>query len=225
VVLAFAYCATMFLYAVPAGIFIGRNRLVMIAALTMGGTLLRVGYGFVLGWTSPDGFGALASSGLGMATVTLIAVVLLPRAQRHQPARIVQAVQPDTNPQHLRGRLSLTGEGAVGSLLSAALWGAWSLPLLFARHYLPAADAGVFAASQLIVSTILLFTSSLATAFYPAIVRSRARSHVIAGLAGTVGLALLCSAGAAVLGPPSSAISTGRASAAAGPCCSPSACR
>ncbi len=198
VLLALAYCSTMFAYAVPAGIFIGRNRLVVIAALTMAGTCLRIGYGFLLGWTSPDGLGALASSALAMATVTAVAVLLLPRARCHV-ARTANSLKKVSAP--LRGRLSLTGEGAVGSVLSAALWGAWSLPLLFARHNLPADDAGVFAAGQLVLSTVLLLTSGLATAFYPAIVRSRSRRHVLAGLGGTLALSLICVAAATLIGP------------------------
>ncbi len=56
------------------------------------------------------------------------------------------------------------------------MWGAWSLPLLFARHYLPTSQSGAFAAAQLIVSTTLLVTSALATAYYPAIVRYPSRA-------------------------------------------------
>jgi poly-beta-1,6-N-acetyl-D-glucosamine synthase len=199
VALTFTYCAMLIAYAVPAGILIGRRRVGTFALLTAATTVLRLLYGTALGWGSTDGTGPLASSALAAATATALGILVLVLPGRGVVHGRVAGVAGAT--ASLRSRVSLAAEGAAGGVLSSLLWGAWTVPLLFARHYLRADSAGDLAAAHLMVSGILFLTAGLATAFYPSIVRSRRVRDALVGLFATAGLAGLAALGATVLGP------------------------
>src|SRR5207302_853968 len=87
-------------------------------------------------------------------------------------------------------------DGIVGAVLATSIWATWSLPMVFARHDLRPSEASDLSAAQLVAGGVILVTGSVVTAFFPSIVRGRARGTVLTGLLATVGLAL---AGAAVL--------------------------
>lgn len=194
VLLALAYCGALIMYAVAAGVLIGRRRIQLFAILTASTTALRLAFGFLLGWGSTDGVGPLASSALAVATATLVAVVLGVRIPI--PAGVVASSM-----KSIQTRVGLAAEGATGAILSSLLWASWTVPLLFARHFLSAGPAGDFASAQLILGSILFLTAGLATGFYPTIVRSQRVRFAVIGLAATIVVAALAALAAVLIGP------------------------
>ncbi len=188
-----AFCATLILYAIPAGILVGRRRIPVFGVLTWCAAVLRVLCGFLFGWGTSDGRGALAASALA----TLVAVLLAAAAVVALPEK--QAVTRTRSPRS--ARISLTVEAAAGAALSAVLWAVWTLPVILARHFLPASAAGDFAAVQLMTGAVLFLTAGLATGFYPSIVRSEGTRALRIGLFATAGLSASATLVATVVGP------------------------
>jgi len=77
---------------------------------------------------------------------------------------------------------SIGTSSLLGMVLTAGSWMAWSLPLFFARHYLPANATGSFAAATNVASSIIFLTGPIVTTFFPTIARKLSRNAAIAGL-------------------------------------------
>jgi biofilm PGA synthesis N-glycosyltransferase PgaC len=193
VVLAIGYFAAPIAYAVPAGIIVGKGRMVLFAGLTTLSVVFRISFGLLFGGISVNPTAVVGASLLALVGVGVVACWVLLR----KPAPSASA---DVATDH-KTRGALAGDSMTASILSAALWGTWTVALLSARHFLPTADAGNFASVQLMATVILFVTAGLATAFYPHIARGRRLSLVALSMGGTLGIALGCALGAAVLGP------------------------
>jgi O-antigen/teichoic acid export membrane protein len=193
VVLAIAYFAAPVAYAVPAGILVGRGRTVLFAGLTTLSVLFRISLGSLFGGISVDPTAVIGASLLAIVAVGVVACWVLLR--EHPP----NAGSGGVTGHATRG--ALAGDSMTASILSAALWGTWTVALLSARHFLPTADAGNFASVQLMATVILFVTAGLATAFYPHIARGRRTSLVALSVGGTFAIAVCCALGATVLGP------------------------
>jgi poly-beta-1,6-N-acetyl-D-glucosamine synthase len=193
VVLAIGYFAAPIAYAVPAGILVGKGRMVLFAGLTTLGVVFRVSLGSLFGGISVDPTAVVGASLLALVAVGVVACWVLLRG----PA---PSAGSEVAPEHAT-RGALASDSMTASILSAALWGMWTVALLSARHFLPTTDAGNFASVQLMSTVILFVTAGLATAFYPHIARGRRPSLVALSMGGTLGVAVGCALGAAFLGP------------------------
>ena len=193
VVLAIGYFAAPIAYAVPAGILVGKGRMVLFAGLTTLGVVFRISLGSLFGGISVDPTAVVGASLLAIVSVGVVACWVLLRGSAPSTGTEVAGDRPR--------RGALAGDSMTASILSAALWGTWTVALLSARHFLPTADAGNFASVQLMSTVILFVTAGLATAFYPHIARGRRLSLVALSMGGTLAIALTCAVGAAVLGP------------------------
>jgi poly-beta-1,6-N-acetyl-D-glucosamine synthase len=178
---------------VPAGILLGKGRMVLFASLTSLSVLFRLLFGSLVGGISVDPTAVVGASLLAMVAVGVVAAWVL----LWGPAR--SAGSELATDHATRG--ALAGDSMTASILSAALWGTWTVAMLSARHFLPNADAGNFASVHLMATVILFVTAGLSTAFYPHIARGRRISLVTLSMGGTLGIAVGCALGSAVLGP------------------------
>ena len=193
VALAIGYFAAPIAYAVPAGILVGKGRVALFAGLTTLSVVFRILFGSFFGGISVGPTAVVGASLLAIVAVGVVACWFLLRGAAPGAASEFAADRAT--------RGALAGDSMTASILSAALWGTWTVALLSARHFLPTADAGNFASVQLMATVILFVTAGLATAFYPHIARGRRLSLVALSVGGTFGIAVCCALGAGVLGP------------------------
>jgi O-antigen/teichoic acid export membrane protein len=179
--------------ALPSGILLAQKRFVLITALHVGAVMLRIGVGAVLARLMEPTTGSVLATLIPIAVVSLLTFAVVQRESRDH----VVVPQPSLEVTST----AVGAEGAVSALYSAALWGLWSLPMVFARHDVAASVSGRFAAAQLVASGVLFLAAPLAMAFYPAIARHRDRRVVRSGLAVTGLVAGGSVLGLAVLGP------------------------
>ena len=175
--------ATCVAGAALTGLLIGLRRFRVIAGVVIGSALLRLGLGFLVGHGRDVVTGSILASTLPLvAGVLFYLVVLLHWPRSPDISRLaIRKVEP----------VELQRTGIVGALIAGAMWTIWGVPVLFARHALSPAEAGDFAASQLLAGGIIWVTAPLVTAFYPTIVRHRYKSPIAIGAIGTLGIALL----------------------------------
>lgn len=189
VLLVAALAASGILGAAVSGLLVGLRRFRVIAALGVGAAVLRLALGFLVGHGQGAVLLSLVASLAAVVATFAGGLAFLTLILGRRPATTLQLGPPvDAGPA---GRTGFTG-----SLIAAALWAAWGLPVLYARHVLSAGAAGDFAATQLVAGALIWGTAPIVTAFFPTIARHRARSAVIFGELATFGVALV---GAVVL--------------------------
>jgi O-antigen/teichoic acid export membrane protein len=179
-------------FAVPQGILVGRRNFAAVAIVNVASVGCRYLFLGLMGWKSPDGITAITSlmfSLLAMVGLAIAAAAVLPR---RGPAA------PRSEAPSGRG---LASEGATGAVLATGLWIAWMLPLVFARHFLPAARSGDFTVVQLLVGAILYTTTPIVTVFYPTIARHRRRRDIERAFTAIAGLCVALVLVESALGP------------------------
>jgi len=187
----FLFCAVM-IGAAATGILVGRGLFPVIIVLQLVAAFLRLGGGALLGRGQGAVTGAIAASVIPAVVVSCVGLLVAIRARPREGAVAVPAAD----------RLkSVTGEGVSRALLAACLLGAWSLPLAFARHYLGAAQAGNFAAAQLLASGLVFAGATLVQLVYPSVARRPGRDRVVAGVGATLALCMGSAAALAFAGP------------------------
>jgi O-antigen/teichoic acid export membrane protein len=191
VLLAGLLFAVVILAAIPAGLLIGQRRFPAIAWLGIVAVAVRLGGGTVVGRTGDTVSAALIASLIPIVLVSVATLVVSLRGSTTVHATSANA--PSS--------AGLAVDAAAGALLSAGLWGIWSLPLLAVRHDLPAVDAGIFAALQLVVGGSLFLTGPIVTVFHPTIARTRQPRTIVAGGVATLAVAAAASLALIAIGP------------------------
>lgn len=181
--------------AAVSGLLVGLRHFRAIAALGVGSALVRLALGFLVGHGQGAVILSLVASLAAVATTFVGGLVFLVVVLGG--ARALTSVPKGVRKSGPAGR-----PGVTGSLIAAALWAAWGLPVLFARHVLSSAAAGDFAATQLVAGALVWGTAPIVTAFFPTLARHRSGSAVIAGELATAGTALLGAAVLTFIGPP-----------------------
>jgi len=171
------------------GVLVGLGRFTQMAALSVAGVAFRVPAGYLLARGDHVVSGALAASLLTFAGMGVAATWLALRGHANS-----------SKPVEIRPR-RVGVDGVTGALLAGLIWGAWSLPLLAARHFLVAADSGNLAAAHLMAGGVVYITAPVLTAFFPSLVRAATGRTLAVGLVVTIGLALGASIGVVAIGP------------------------
>jgi len=180
--------------AVPIGILVGTRSFVLIACANLAMVVLRIALGVPLMRVLEPTSGAVLAS---ILPVIVVAGALgLRLAADHRPDGSLLPIQ--------RSSAGVGSESVAGAAYAAVLWGLWILPLLLARHHMRGETAGRFAAAQALVSGLLFLSSSVTTAFFPAIAARSSRRLVLAGLAttaavGATGVVLIGALGPTVI--------------------------
>ena len=197
VLMAVGTVAAMLAGSLASGVLLGHGHFRLIAALTLGNAIVRLLLGAALPRILEATDAALLATLIPVALVNAIAILLVLRLQR--PARPSPA-PPDPLIERDIGK-HLSRESFGGAVGSMALWAVWVVPLVMATHDLARVESGRFAAAQVLASAILLVVAPVTTAFFPTIARHRDRNAMLVGAVATAGLALVCAAGLALLGP------------------------
>lgn len=193
VLIAIALFSTIVLSAGPGGILLGLRRFGVIASFQAGSAALRLILGSILTRGPGAAAGALVASLIPpflLAAGMFATVYALPRSGAVPPLPLAEA-----------SATKLGEETITGAILAGAVWGTWILPQVFARHYLGAREAGIFAASQVLATGVLYLTGPFTQAFFPTIARRPSRQTVLAGLGGNAAIGLLLAAAMGVGGP------------------------
>ncbi|HEV8064371.1 MAG TPA: glycosyltransferase [Acidimicrobiales bacterium] len=185
------YFVVTIVSALPIGVLMAQRRFGVLATTTAVGSAARFLFAVLMGIHNNSEVVALMSS--TYATVLIAgmntAVVVFRRipgevgTYRHEPRGAVRA------------------EGTRLAILGACLWATWLFSLTFARHYLTAAAAGHFSVASISGSSLLYLAAPIATAYFPAILRSRSKRAALAGLMATAVVALVGAGGLALFGP------------------------
>lgn len=177
--------AVVIVTAVPTGVLIGQRRFGAVALLMALPAVVRLALVFPLGRMHDVVLGALLASAVPLLAALIAAWVLVYRAG----TRADTAAASDRAIDASAGQ-GIVSDGIVGAVLATTIWATWSLPLLFGRHDLRPSEASDLSAAQLVAGGVVFVTGSVVTAFFPSIVRGRARGTVLTGLLATVTLAL-----------------------------------
>lgn len=180
--------------AAVSGLLVGLQRFRVIAGLGVGAAVLRLGLGFFVGRGPSAVSLSLTVSLIGLLASFLAGLLLLTvgrQATRPRPSGAKAAEAPG----------SARSAGLLGAVIAGALWTAWGLPVLFARHLLAPAAAGDFAATQLLAGALIWGTAPLVTAFFPTIARFPTRQAFVYGELATLVLALVGAALLTAVGP------------------------
>jgi len=185
------FCAVM-VNAVATGILVGRGFFPLVVGLQFLTAIARLGGGAGLA-RGPDPItGAMVASAIPVLAVGGVSFLLATRARHRLAApRLSKA-------DRLK---SVTGEGVSRAFLAACLWAVWSLPLAFVRHDLGPAQAGSFAAAQLLTGGLIFATAMVAQFVYPSVQRRPAPRPVLLGFAATAGIAASAGTVLVVVGP------------------------
>jgi arabinofuranan 3-O-arabinosyltransferase len=181
------------------GMLVGRQRFWVLSAVNLGATAIRLLAALVL----VNGPASALTGGLLATLAGTVSIGALCLVAVH--STLGEAHRTRT-PSESIDAMRLTGDGLIGAALAIAVYGVWSVPLLVARHSLPAAVAGSMASAQLLASGILFLTSPITTAYLPAVARRPSLRLIGAGflqtllVAGAAGLALVV-AGPHVIAP------------------------
>lgn len=176
--------------AAAFGLLTGLRLFRLLAAITIGGALLRLGLGWAAGGFAYPVEGALAASALAALAVV---------GASYQCVRRV--LSPGPGPAQRPTSVRLGVNGLKGAAVAGLLWGVWGVQLLAARHALSTSGAGDYAAYQVVVGGIIWVTAPLVTAFYPTLSRRGQWPAVLIGILGTMVLALVGVALLALAGP------------------------
>ncbi len=190
VLFALAFALSLVVFGIPAGLFIGRRKFGLFALYSLLFFGLRFTLAAWLGWGRGAGRAALEATFIAMATTVLIAIAVV---MRWHPA--------DDTPRAVSRPVSIVKDSGYGALLSALLWTCWSLPVLFARHFLTPNRASSFGAAQLLVGGMLFLATPFLSALYPTIVQHRRSRDVQLGIVATLCVGLLGTVVATVGGP------------------------
>lgn len=180
--------------AAVSGLLVGLQRFRVIAGLGVGAAVLRLGLGFFVGRGPSAVPLSLTVSLIGLLVSFLAGLLLLTlgrRATRPRPS--------GAKADEAAG--SARSAGLLGAVIAGALWTAWGLPVLFARHLLASAAAGDFAATQLLAGALIWGTAPLVTAFFPTIAKFPTRQAFLYGELATLVLALIGAALLTAVGP------------------------
>ena len=190
-VTAVVLIAVVIVSAVPMGILIGQRRFGAVALLMAVPAMVRLALIVPLGHMRDIVLGALVASAVPLLAMLTAALVIVGRTRNGDGTEpgAVRVVDTATGQ-------GIVSDGVVGAVLATTIWATWSLPMVFGRHALQPSEASNLSAAQLIAGGVILVTGSVVTAFFPSIVRGRARGTVLIGFLATIGLAL---AGDAVL--------------------------
>ncbi len=185
--------------AAPGGLLIGVRRFSILASFSVLAAIVRMTLGATLTHGSPVA-GSMLASLLPPAAIGVMsaAIVLRSTAVNHGLAVSSPAESERQEPEH--GRY-VFGQGLIGALLAAGLWGLWSMPLVLARHELTGVASGDFAAAQVLTSGILFLVTPCITAFFPSVVSHPERRVILTGLGVISAVAILSAVGVAVVGP------------------------
>ena len=185
--------------AAPGGLLIGARRFAILAGFSVFAAILRMALGATLTHGSPVAGSMLASllppAAVGLMSTTI--VLRSTRVNRQSPEPL--SLEPETSEPEQRGYVA--GQGLIGALLAAGLWGLWSMPLVLARHALSSGASGDFAAAQVLTSGILFLVSPCITAFFPSVVRHPDRRVILTGLGVITAIAVVSAVGVVVVGP------------------------
>ena len=186
--------------AVPGGLLIGARRFAILAGFSVFAAILRLALGATLTHGSPVA-GSMLASLLPPAAIGLMSTAVVLRSTRvnRQSPEPLSPAPESPKPEH-RGYVA--GQGLIGALLAAGLWGLWSMPLVLARHALSSGASGDFAAAQVLTSGLLFLVSACITAFYPSVVRHPDRRVILTGLGVIGALAFASAVAVVVVGPP-----------------------
>lgn len=181
------------LSAVPGGVLIGRQSYVVLAAVGVITPMIRVPMGALLA-RGPDPLdGALLGSVLPLVAAWIATMLFALRS-----IDASEAVVDETHAATAR----IGWEGSAGAIVAASIWGIWTAPTVFGRHWLPAVSAGDLAAAQALASGAIYMSASVLTAFFPAVVRTRDVNAVLIGLVATVAIVVSTTGATFLLGRP-----------------------
>jgi hypothetical protein len=185
------YFAITIASAVPVGVLMSQRRFGILAITTGFSSVVRVGLAIAIGLRHDPTVVALVTSSIA----TFVAAAL------NSAAILLTKKSVDWTPHRQEPRGAVRSEGVRLALLTACLWSAWLLPISFARHFLPGQTAGRFSVGSLAGTSLLYLASPVATAYFPALVRSRSRKVALMGLLLTAGVAAVGAVGLFLLGP------------------------
>lgn len=191
VTLTVAYSLLMVAAGLPAGILIGRRCFRAYAASVVASVVVRIGAGALLAklWSGVDG--ALLASIIGAGV--FLAALAVSAGQAGPLPHLSGAGRP---PAKVR-----FGDSVPGSVLAGLLWLQWTLPLIMARHVLPAGIVGDFGAANLFAGGIIMLAGPLTTVLFSSLVRSTGQRIFAVGLAATALLSALLGIALVALGP------------------------
>lgn len=170
-----------------AGLLQGEERWPAFAATFASFGLARLGLGLVGVLLWPHPLGAMA----GVAAGAVVPAVVAARATRTRgPAHAAEATD---------GR-DIVGEAVHGSHTLLAFFALSSVDVIASRTFLPAHEAGLYAAGTILVKAVLFLPFIITVLVFPALARrgGRGRLHLL-GLAGVLAVGAVVAAGVAVL--------------------------
>jgi len=185
------YFGATIVSAVPVGVLMAQQRFGIIAASVALSVVLRVGLALVLGLSTDATVIALMTS----AIATIGALIF------NASAIVFGGTLASTLKYRQEPRGAVRSEGIRLAFLGGCLWSTWLLPISFARHYLSGTRAGHFSVGHLAGSSLLFLAAPVATAYFPAIVRSHSRRPAATGLFLTAAVGLVGALGLGLLGP------------------------
>lgn len=170
------FCAGMIALGAPLGVLLGSGRYGVIAVLTVTTAAVRLALEPLLASVGSVLTAALVASVLSVALTLGVACMVVVRSPANAMA---------TRASRVRERLG--AESVAGSLLAAALFALWAVPVTLARHDNPGPTVGAFAAVQLMAGAVVFYIATpLVSAFFPRIAARCAMRDVARGLLVTV---------------------------------------
>jgi O-antigen/teichoic acid export membrane protein len=192
------------LTAAGQGLLQGAERFGALAALGVLAASARLAAGALaagLGWGVT---GVMAATAVASGVVLLLALVLVPELRAGVLALVPRSAAPRgpaAGGAGSGGARRLRGEVAASMVSTAGLLVLFSVDVLLARHFLPAAASGTYAVGALFTKAAYWGPQFLATLLFPRMSRPERRGPVVArAVAATAGVGLLVAGGCAVLG-------------------------